>query len=106
MQAKGQQTLSVGGHTVVIADALEQLCQAYWSPLFTYVRKAGFTHQDAEDITQEFIAWFVNKDHLAEADREKGKLRSYLLAILRRFLADKRRFLGAKKRGGPGLRAL
>ncbi len=100
MKANGEQTVSLGGHTVVVADALEELCRAYWSPLFTYVRRAGFTREDAEDITQEFIAWFVSKDHLSDADRDKGRLRSYLLAILRRFLADKRRYRKAKKRGG------
>ena len=101
MKANGvQQTLSVGGRTVAVADALEQLCLAYWAPICSYIGRSGFSRQDAEDLTQDFIAWFVAKDHLSEADRDKGKLRSYLIAILRRFLADKGRFLGAKKRGG------
>ncbi len=82
------------------AEALETLCGAYWKPIYAFVRRSGFGVEDAEDITQDFIAWFVEKDHLAEVDPTKGKLRSYFLALLRRFVADKRRRASAEKRGG------
>ena len=65
-----------------------------------YRRRSGFGVQDAEDITQDFITWFVAKDHLAEVDKSKGRLRSYFLALLRRFMADHRRRVNAIKRGG------
>lgn len=80
--------------------ALESLCATYWKPIYAFVRRSGFDVQDAEDITQDFIAWFVSKDHLAEVDQSKGRLRSYFLALLRRFMADHRRRVNAVKRGG------
>lgn len=81
-------------------SALESLCAAYWKPIYAYVRRSGFGVEDAEDITQDFIAWFIAKDHLAEVDPSKGRLRSYFLAVLRRYVADQRRRVNALKRGG------
>ena len=103
VQAQGEGTFTSGGRTMTVANALEALCKAYWAPLFAYARKVGFDKEDAEDVTQEFIAWFIERDHLADADPSKGKLRSYLLAHLRRFAADKRKFMNAGKRGGGKL---
>ena len=36
-------------------EALAKLCGVYWLPLYTYVRRRGYSVQDAEDITQEFL---------------------------------------------------
>ncbi len=56
------------------AAALEALCQAYWYPLYAYVRRCGQTPHDAQDLTQEFFCRLLEKRWLAAADREKGKL--------------------------------
>jgi len=80
--------------------ALEQLCQTYWFPSYSYVRSRGYRQEDAQDLTQEFFARLLEKDYLNMADRERGRFRSFLLASLRNFLADEWDKEQAQKRGG------
>jgi RNA polymerase sigma factor (sigma-70 family) len=82
------------------SEALEQLCRAYWYPLYAYVRREGSSAADAQDLTQEFFARLLEKHYLAQVERQKGKFRSFLLAALRHFLADQRDRARAVKRGG------
>ena len=88
--SSGQQRLFVTTHwSVVLAagrdsspaatDALEQLCRAYWYPLYAYVRRKGYDADDAQDLTQEFFARLLARNYLSVADRHKGKFRSFLL---------------------------
>jgi RNA polymerase sigma factor (sigma-70 family) len=80
--------------------ALEELCAAYWEPLYAYVRRQGFGPQDAQDLTQEFFAWLLQNKRLRVADPERGRFRSFLLVRLKHFLSDERKKLRAQKRGG------
>lgn len=80
--------------------ALEKLCCTYWYPLYAYVRREGYSAPDAQDLTQEFFARLLEKDYLAQVERQKGKFRSFLLAALRHFLSDQRDRARAAKRGG------
>jgi hypothetical protein len=43
-------------HSADQADALAQLCQTYWYPLYAFIRRQGATVEDAQDLTQEFFA--------------------------------------------------
>jgi RNA polymerase sigma-70 factor (ECF subfamily) len=82
------------------SNALEQLCKAYWYPLYSFVRRRGHSAADAQDLTQAFFAKFMAMDGFASADRRRGRFRSYLLGALKNFLAnewDKKKTL---KRGG------
>ena len=81
-------------------EALEQLCQQYWYPLYVYVRRNGHNPQDAEDLTQEFFARFLAGNYLARVDRERARFRSYLLGALNHFLADAWDHAHRIKRGG------
>src|SRR5579859_3957401 len=63
-------------------EALERLCRAYWYPLYAYVRRRGFGPEDAQDLTQEFFTRLLKKNYPAQADRAKGKFRSFLLLTL------------------------
>lgn len=81
-------------------DALAQLCQAYWHPLYAYVRRRNYSAHDAQDITQEFFCRLLERESLATADPALGKLRSFLLAALNHFLVDEWRKAKASKRGG------
>jgi RNA polymerase sigma factor (sigma-70 family) len=87
-------------HTPHAAEALEQLCQTYWYPLYAFVRREGSSAPDAQDLTQEFFARLLEKNYLAQVAPQKGKFRSFLLAALRHFLADQRDRARAVKRGG------
>jgi RNA polymerase sigma factor (sigma-70 family) len=86
--------------TTVAHDALAKLCQAYWYPLYAYVRRRGFSPPDAEDLTQEFFARFLEHHWVGNADREKGRFRSFLLSAMNHFLANEWDKARAQKRGG------
>jgi DNA-directed RNA polymerase specialized sigma24 family protein len=81
-------------------DALAQLCQTYWPPLYTFVRARGYSRDDAQDLTQGFFQHLIVHRIYARTDRQKGKFRSFLLASLKNFLADERDREQALKRGG------
>lgn len=80
--------------------ALSELCEAYWYPLYVYVRRDGKGPQDAEDLTQGFFESLIRRGSLEEVQAERGKLRSYLLGCLKHYLADMRGRANALKRGG------
>ena len=80
--------------------ALEELCTAYWYPLYAFVRRAGHGAHDAQDLTQEFFARLLARNDLAAVDRARGKFRSFLLASLKHFLANEWDRANAQKRGG------
>jgi RNA polymerase sigma-70 factor (ECF subfamily) len=80
--------------------ALEKLCDAYWYPIYVYVRRRGYGPEDAQDLTQEFFAQLIAKEHLRLADSNKGRFRSFLLAMLNFFLAREWSRAHRRKRGG------
>ena len=80
--------------------ALAELCQTYWTPLYTFVRSRGYTVEDAQDFTQGFFAYLIEHKIYARADRQKGKFRSFLLTCLKNFLADASDRERTLKRGG------
>ena len=82
------------------SEALEKLCRAYWYPLYAYVRRLGKDEHTAKDLTQAFFARLLEKNYLGQADRERGKFRSFLLGALKHFLADEWDKTQAQKRGG------
>jgi RNA polymerase sigma-70 factor (ECF subfamily) len=81
-------------------EALEKLCRTYWYPLYVYVRGQGEGDETAKDLTQGFFARLLEKNYLAQVQRERGKFRSFLLAALKHFLADEWDKARAQKRGG------
>src|ERR1051325_7637097 len=81
-------------------DALTKLCQSYWYPLYVYVRRRGHSPEDAQDLTQEFFARLLERNWIANADKAKGRFRSFLLGAMNNFLADEWDKARAQKRGG------
>lgn len=80
--------------------SLAILCENYWFPLYVFVRRAGHSAEDAQDLTQEFFACLMTQRLLTKVDRQKGKFRSFLLAAMKHFLADEWDRAHAQKRGG------
>ena len=78
--------------------ALEELCRIYWYPLYGYVRRHGYSKEAAEDLTQAFFAEWIESHAFAKADENKGKFRSFMLASLKRFVANEHRDDHAQKR--------
>jgi RNA polymerase sigma factor (sigma-70 family) len=81
-------------------EALEELCRAYWYPLYAFVRSRGYSAVDAQDLTQTFFARIIETGGFASADRERGRFRSYLLGAMKHFLANEWHRAQAQKRGG------
>jgi RNA polymerase sigma factor (sigma-70 family) len=80
-------------------EALEKLCRTYWRPIYRFVRRQGAATEDAEDLTQGFFALLLERKDLNTVRKEKGRLRSYLLASVKHFLADEWSHAMAVKRG-------
>ncbi len=81
-------------------QALAELCKAYWYPLYAFVRRQGYQAADAQDLIQEFFARLLQRGDLESADPLRGRFRSFLLIILKRFLSTEAEKARAKKRGG------
>jgi RNA polymerase sigma-70 factor (ECF subfamily) len=79
---------------------MEELCRAYWYPLYAYVRRRGHGVEEAQDLTQEFFARLLEKHWVGEADPGRGRFRSFLLMAVNHFLANEWRRSQAAKRGG------
>jgi RNA polymerase sigma-70 factor (ECF subfamily) len=80
--------------------ALDVLCRLYWPPVYSYVRSAGHDVETASDLTQGFFARLIEKGDLKQADRARGRFRSFLLASVKHFVANERDRARAQRRGG------
>ena len=81
-------------------SAMASLCRTYWYPLYAFVRRSGYGHDDALDLTQGFFAKLLEKNDLRTVDRSRGRFRSWLLGCMKHYLANERDRATAQKRGG------
>jgi RNA polymerase sigma factor (sigma-70 family) len=84
-------------------SAMERLCECYWYPLYAFVRRKGYGHEDASDLTQGFFARFLEKRYLRSVDSNLGKFRTFLLTSMTHFLANEWDKSQAQRRGGGSL---
>ena len=91
------------GSTQTARDALSQLCQIYWRPVYVFLRRQGIAQHDAQDLTQGFFADLIESRTYARADPMKGRFRSFLLGTLKHFVAHARDRDHAQKRGGASV---
>jgi RNA polymerase sigma-70 factor (ECF subfamily) len=89
-----------GTATGTAREALAQLCQTYWRPIFAFICRRGYSVPDAQDLTQDFFLTVLEGTLLDLADPARGRFRSLLLEALRRFLKDASVSRSAQKRGG------
>ena len=82
------------------SKALEQLCEMYWPPIYSFIRRRGYAPADAQDLTQSFFAFLLRTKAYARADRQQGRFRSFLLGSVKHFLSDNWDRDRAVKRGG------
>ena len=93
--------MTAGGDASTEArNALAALCEAYWYPLYAYVRRQGYQADDAQDLTQAFFARLLETHQVHNARRERGRFRSFLLAALKHFLLNEAQRRNRLKRGG------
>jgi RNA polymerase sigma-70 factor (ECF subfamily) len=81
-------------------EALETLCRTYWFPIYVYLRRKGYSANKAEDQTQGFFTHMIEMHDLRQADPDRGRFRSFLLSMLKHFMADQWDWSQAQKRGG------
>ncbi len=80
--------------------ALEDLCTAYWYPLYCYLRRRGYTADRAEDFVQGFFATLLEDRVLRQADQSRGRFRAFILAAIRNYVGKQHQCERAQKRGG------
>ncbi|HYX20268.1 MAG TPA: sigma-70 family RNA polymerase sigma factor [Thermoanaerobaculia bacterium] len=78
--------------------ALEELCGAYWFPLYAFIRRQGFDAEDARDLTQAYFARLIEKRDLEDVKPELGRFRSFLLASVKHFISNELDRERARKR--------
>ncbi len=88
------------GESPAAREALEQLCRTYWYPLYSFLRRDGHGHQEAQDLTQDFFVRLLKRNCFKELSAVNGRFRSFLLAALKNFLANESDHRRARKRGG------
>lgn len=93
--------VAAAGSTIEARPALARLFEAYWRPVYGYVRRKGHDLDRAGDLVQSFFTHLLeHRDGLARVDPERGRFRSWLLGALQNFLANEARHVRARKRGG------
>jgi len=83
--------------------ALGELCDAYWKPVYRFLRREGRDDDQARELAQGFFSRLLTRGGLDSADPGKGRFRSYLLGALKHFLADLKRSESRRKRGGDAI---
>jgi RNA polymerase sigma-70 factor (ECF subfamily) len=81
-------------------ESLAALCEDYWYPIYAYIRRRGYSPEQAQDLTQDFFARVLEKRVFAEADPGRGRFRSFLRTVCTHYLANRRDREKARKRGG------
>jgi RNA polymerase sigma-70 factor (ECF subfamily) len=92
--------LEAQGESPAVHEALENLCRTYWRPIYGFIRRQGTKPKEAKDLTQGFFALILERKDFQSVRQEKGRLRSFLLAPLKNFMANERRDAATIKRGG------
>ncbi|MBX3746663.1 MAG: sigma-70 family RNA polymerase sigma factor [Verrucomicrobiae bacterium] len=94
------QVLRARGKSDEARVALGELCQAYWEPVFQFIRRTGQSEDAARDLTQEFFARLLARQGLDTVQPGWGRFRSFLLGAVKHFLSDMRDRAQAARRGG------
>lgn len=100
---EGSDSLPDAADSLKASAALEELCRAYWPPIYTFVRRRGYSPADAQDLVQSFFLYLLESGAYTRADPARGRFRTFLLGALKNFLANAHDHDHALKRGGAGV---
>ena len=89
-----------GSDRHLAALALEELCRLYWYPVYAYLRRSGRSPEDAEDLAQLTFQHLVTHSSLDDFRQERGRLRSFIIGIVRQVVSRHTRHFNAQRRGG------
>lgn len=79
--------------------ALSELCDAYYQPVFVFMRRLGFDADTARDHTHSFFAHLLERG-FPGPDPARGRFRNYLLGAVKYFVGDLQDGARREKRGG------
>lgn len=79
---------------------MEELCRRYWPPIYAWLRHQGHSAHDAEDLVQSLFEEILGGEVLAGLERDRGRFRSFLIALAKNRAVDEYRRRRAEKRGG------
>ncbi len=85
------------------AAALESLCAGYCSPVYAFIRRRGYSCEQAQDLTQDFFLRILDGAFFERANPGKGRFRSFLLKSVQNFLSDASDRQRSQKRGGGAI---
>ncbi|MEJ7593387.1 MAG: sigma-70 family RNA polymerase sigma factor [Planctomycetaceae bacterium] len=80
--------------------ALQELCEAYWLPVYGFMRRQTSDVHEAQDLTQGFFASLLSRNALADLHPDRGRFRSFLLAAAKYFVCNEWDKQAAVIRGG------
>lgn len=84
--------------------ALDRLLTRYRQPIYRHIhaslRGDQRTPENAEDLTQGFIAQCLRLEFLKNVQPEKGRFRTFIRECIQRYLRDRHVEAAAAKRGG------
>ena len=81
--------------------AHEALVEAYWKPIYKYLRLKWHLSPDAAaDATQEFFLSLLERDLVGRYDAARARFRTYLRLCLDGFVANQQKAERRIKRGG------
>ena len=92
--------LRARGETPEARAALSELCEAYYQPVFRFLRREGRDEDTARELTQEFFARLLTTGGFDTVRPGRGRFRSFVLGAVKHFLGDVRDRERAAKRGG------
>ena len=92
--------LEARGDTPTARAALNDLCQAYYAPVKTFIQHRCRNADKVSDLTQGFFAHLIEKDGLATVEPGRARFRSFLLGAVKHYLSDQIAREQAAKRGG------
>jgi DNA-directed RNA polymerase specialized sigma24 family protein len=99
-QTRWTLVLRAQGNNPEARNALSELCEAYYQPVFRFLRREGRTDDAARELAQEFFARVLQRGSIGAADPARGRFRAYLLGAVKHFLSDQRKYQAREKRGG------
>lgn len=81
-------------------EALSEVCNIYWYPVYAFFRDDRKRHHDAQDLTQGLFELVLDGDELSNVDQAKGNFRAFLSAAARNYARNERAMQNRQKRGG------
>jgi RNA polymerase sigma-70 factor (ECF subfamily) len=81
-------------------EALEVLCCKYQYPVYAFFRRSEGNAEVARDLTQGFFVKLLEKNYVADADRARGRFRTFLFTSASHYLSNERKHRHTQKEGG------